>query len=248
MPPSIAERAQVGNASLPAVGPQCDRHFPNAYARQSRLEDHFRGEFHAGAAQVKLFHKAGAERPHATVYVVNRCVEPPPGQRREHGISPHPVQEPHSAWFYRAAAGWEPAALHQFGTMGEWREKAGDLGEIVALIRVAHEDVSTAGGADSPHQRPAVAWFCDVDDAGALARRELHRAVSTAVVRDNDFSVDPLLPHRTQGFLDTAADGRRLVEARHNHRELQGLVTTLRSGGRCGRGRGAGESHEITGV
>ena len=165
--PAVAEGAQVRALVAAAVGPQRDRHLADARAGERRLDDHLRGVLHPGAAEVEVARQVGAERAHAAVDVVDRHPEPASGEPGEHRVAPHAVQERHGAGPDGAAARGKPAPLHQLGAVAQRRQEAMQLGEVVAVIGVAHEHVAPARRRDPARERAAIAARRHRDDPAA---------------------------------------------------------------------------------
>ena len=82
----------------------------------------------------------------------------------------------------------EAVAHNQVVALVERRQEAGQMLEVVAGVGVGHHDVLAAGGLDAGDERRAVAAGGDVDDARAFDQRDGLRAVSRAVIGDEDFA------------------------------------------------------------
>ena len=159
----------------------------------------------------------------------------------------------------RDAAG-EPVAHDQVVAVAELGDEVFQLGEIVAVVAVAHDHVAAARGLDAAAQRCAVSAPRDVDHAGAVADRDFLAAVVAAVVGDYDLAGYAAALEIVDRLVDTDREGLGLVEARHDDRELailgRGLGTVLRVfegvDGVCGHlririGIGISDAGEIAG-
>ena len=93
--------------------------------------------------------------------------------------------------------------------------------EIVAVVGIAHDDVASARRGDSGCKRGTVAPLGHRHDARSRARRERRRAVVRAIVGHQHFPGDACALQESARLAYAASDGRRLVEARHEDRELR---------------------------
>src|SRR6185437_7884282 len=137
------------------------------------LDDVFRGELHAGALLVEALVELPREGAHTAMDVVNWRAEPGARHGGKHRVAPDPVQHRHRAWLDDAAARLETAALHELVSFAEFGQEAGYLGEVIAVVCIAHEDVPSPRRGNAAHQGTAVALFCDRDDACAETRGDV---------------------------------------------------------------------------
>src|SRR5437868_3366477 len=170
---------------LSSVGVQRDRNFRHARAEKTRLDDHLGGELHPRAPLRQPLVVRTGKATHPAVHVADRRSEPSAGQPGEHWVSPPSMEEGHGAGEQRAATRWKATALREIVALAKLVEKARYLAEVVAIVRVAHKDVSAAGGRDAPHERRPVALLAHHDDARSQFTRDRHRGVGRAVVRDD---------------------------------------------------------------
>ena len=70
-----------------------------------------------------------------------------------------------------------PVAHHELGTVVELSDEAGDLGEVVGEVGVAHDDVLAAGGSEAREVGGAVAPAGLGDHVSAGGGRDLGGAV-----------------------------------------------------------------------
>ncbi len=99
-------------------------------------------------------------------------------------------------------------------------QKTWDLEEVVAVVRVAHDDVGPARRVDRTHQRGAVAPFVDVHHTRPHPLGDPGRAVAAAVIPDDHLAFDSLLGEHALHLANAGLEGVRLVEARHHDRQL----------------------------
>src|SRR5689334_1806644 len=146
---------------------QSDRHLGHSGAEETRLDDHLGRELHPRAPLRESLVVDACEAAHPAVHVADRRIEPTAGQPREHWIPPPAMQKWHRAGKEGSAARRKSASLREIVTLAQLLEKAWDLTEIVAVVRVAHEDVLPASRGDSSHESGAVAFLANRDDARA---------------------------------------------------------------------------------
>jgi hypothetical protein len=73
----------------------------------------------------------------------------------------------------------------------------------------------TPGGCNSVYQRSAVTSCFSVNYASACFHRDGLRAIGTAIICDDDFSVDSIAFQKHLGFLDACAQCFNFVKARY---------------------------------
>ena len=112
-----------------------------------------------------------------------------------------------------------PVAHHELGAVLELRDEPRDLGEVVRLVGVTHDDVGAARGREPGQVGAAVAAPALGDDARAGLGRQLGRAVLGRVVDDDHLAADAGLRHRLARAGDARLDVDLLVEARDHHRD-----------------------------
>ena len=104
------------------------------------------GELHPGRAQVERRQQVAAEGAHPAVGVADAGPEEEVEQPREQRVADVPVKPGHRA---RLDPG-HPVADHQVGAVAQRPDEAVDLGEVVGVVGVAHEDVLALGPRRSP--------------------------------------------------------------------------------------------------
>src|SRR5690606_36577601 len=124
------------------------------------------------------------EAAEPAVKVRGTRLEEQPAEEGEDGIADIPVVPGHGA---RGDAAGE-AVAHDEGIAGaEPFDEGAEILEVVAVVRIAHDDIAAAGRFDAAHERGAIALFGDIDHTGAgFARNDL-AAVARAVVGDQHF-------------------------------------------------------------
>jgi hypothetical protein len=144
-----------------------------------------------------------------------------PSDEAEHRVAEIPVQRRHRP--RRDTAG-EPVAHHQVRALPQFVNERHQVGEVIAVVGVAHDDVLAAGRDDAAHQRVAVALLADRHDPGARVGRQLLAAVGAAVVGDNHLAANSARGQESNSLADARRHGLCLVETGHDHGQLHVLV------------------------
>jgi len=218
VPPPVAPAPQVRRARA-AVGAQRDRHLAGTQPVQRGLDDHLARELHAGGAQVEPEDRLAVEPAQPAVEVADAAAEEHPPEERQHGVAEVAVQRGHGVARDPAL---EPVAHHELVAGAQAFHERADRGEVVAAVGVGHDDVAAARRLDAAHQRGAVPLLRDLDDARAGLLGERLRAVGAAVVGDEDLARGAGVREAGERGAYAGGDRLRLVEARHEHRDLDG--------------------------
>ena len=229
VPPAVPPGVQVRRPA-PAVLGQRGRHLRHALAGQGRLDHHLAGEFHPGRLQVERHHAIPVESAQAAVEVTDLAAEEQAADETQHRVAEVPVQRRHRS--RRDPAG-EPVAHHQVGTLAQLLDERHQVGEVVAVVGVAHDDVLAVGRDDAAHQRVAVTLVADRHHAGARLFGQPLAAVRTAVVGDQNLTADTTCGQESNSLADARRHGLCLVEARHDHGQLHVFVSFTVSGSCC---------------
>ena len=206
---------------------QRGRHLGHVLAGQGRLDHHLAGELHPGRLQVERHHAVPAEAAQAAVEVADLAAEEQPADEAEHRVAEVLVQRRHGA---RRDPAPEPVAHHQVRALAQFVNERHQVGEIVAVVGVAHDDVLAAGRDDAAHQRVAVTLVADRHHPGAGVGGQLLAAVRAAVVGDQHLTADTALGQESNSLADARRHGLCLVEARHDHGQLHVFVSFSVSG------------------
>jgi len=97
------------------------------------------------------------------------------------------------------------------------------LGEIVASVSIAYNDVLALRSRSSAPQGAAVSLVIDLHHSSSHARGHVSRAVRAAVVGNHNFPRDMVLPKSLLYLLDTPSQGPDLVQAWDHNRQLRCL-------------------------
>ncbi len=145
--------------------------------------------------------------------------EEDPADAGQHRITQVTVQRRHGA--LGDAAG-KAVAHHQLLAPAQFVQERAEVGEIIAVIGVPHDDKPPLGRGDAAGQRGAVAPGGDGHDPRPGRRRQGLRSVGAAVVRHQDLARHAVLVQPAPGLLHADGYGLRLVEARHHDAEFHG--------------------------
>src|SRR5215469_5448713 len=212
VPPAVPPGTQVRRAG-PAVLPQRRGDLGDALAPQRGLDDHLAGELHAGGLQAEGEGAVPVEAAQAAVEVADVAREEQPADEREHRVSEVAVQLRHGAWLDAAP---EAVPHDQVGALAELGHERHQVGEIVAVVGVAHDDVLAAGGRDTAHEGVAVALLLDGHHARARVGREPLAAIGAAVIGDQNLAVDTGLAKEANSLVHTGRYRLGLIETRHD--------------------------------
>ena len=144
-----------------------------------------------------------------------------PIQRFFHGIAPGAITPPPLG---------QPAAHHQIEPLPELLHEAFDPGEIVAAVRIAHDDPFPAGRFNARAQGAAIALFLYGDDPRPRLSGDGRRPVGAPVVGDQHFPAQPRPLQAGARLFNAASQRFRLVEARHQDRQLTFVLHTQGAG------------------
>src|SRR6267378_3376215 len=216
MPPAIAPAAQMRRSSTP-VRMQDDRHFRDAPSRERCLHDELARELHSGRPQMKRCNRFAIKAAQPAVEIADLGAKQQLADEAQHRVAEVSVKQRHGA-FADAAA--KAVAHHQRIAFAQLAYEGIEAAEVVAVVRIAHDDVAAARGGDASCQRRTVAAPGDFDNAGPGTLRHEPRAVDRSVVGDQHFSINPRALEKATRLGDAQRDRRGLVEARHEDRQL----------------------------
>lgn len=109
----------------------------------------------------------------------------------------------------------EAVTHDEIGPAPKLAQKPLEPGEIVAIVGVAHDDITPSGGRDASAQRRTVAAFGNRHDARPAGFRDRLRPVAAAVVGDEHLTVHRGAAEKIVRLVDAAPDGLSLVQAWH---------------------------------
>jgi len=168
----------------PLVGPQNDRDLRDARPDLRGFDDHLEREFHPRTSQVQAVVQTAGESPHPAVAVpdmnVKKCIE----QTSETGIAEVFVERRHGARFDFAP---ESVAHHHVVAFAQFFNESRHIAEVVAVVRVPHNDERAARAGDARAQRSAVAALRHTNHPRSVLFRDSNRIVRRAIVRDDYF-------------------------------------------------------------
>ena len=219
MTPAVAPRFQVGGAGA-AVGRKRGRNLGDAEFGKRGFHNHLAGELHASGAQAEREAWSRGERRG------DRSESRAPGMAKkeaadeaEHRVAEVAVQWGHGAGFDRAGK----AVAHDKVVAGlELWQKTGQMLEVVACVRVGHQDIFAARRLDAGHQRRAIASDRHVESPGLQGLRAM--ACEPSVEPLSATSTSPfhvVRGKRGHSLIDAEGNCLRLIEAGHQDRQRQ---------------------------
>lgn len=94
-------------------------------------------------------------------------------------------------------------------------DKVSQVGEIVAVVGIAHDDIAATGRFDAAERRSPVAALRNIHDAGAEIRGDPRRSIGAAVVGDDDFARNGIGLQEGLRLPDAHGERLRLVQTGH---------------------------------
>ncbi len=104
-----------------------------------------------------------------------------------------------------------------------------EIGKIVAVVGVTHDDELALRGLHASHQRGAITGRRRMDNARPGACRHLNRSVGGSIVCHQHFPMNTRPANVVERGKHTAAYRFLLVEARHENSQLKGELRHLMS-------------------
>src|ERR1700730_4391335 len=108
-----------------------------------------------------------------------------PAELAQDRIADVPVRERHRP---RGDTALEAVAHHEIGAVAQLDQEWHQIGEIIGLVGIAHDDVLTARRLDSAQESRAIAARRNWHESGALSHGDLAGTVRAAVVSDQDLA------------------------------------------------------------
>ena len=137
-------------------------------------------------------------------------------QQRVHDTSSPPR---HGASI-RAGSVEVAAALDKIASRAEADDESNQIAEVVASIRVGHEDILASSRFNTALQCGAVTSLRHMHDADAKFPRDLNGVVRAAVVDDNNLRPDLRLGNHFLRSSDAIPKRLRFVQARYDDRQF----------------------------
>jgi len=190
---------------------------PSRQVRRCGGRERPSGKLHPGCAESQPLVGVLPKSTQPAMHVADGRVKKHAADVREHRVADPPVGPDHRAGFDTTI---ESVAHDQVKALAQLVDERTDRGEVVAVIRVAHDHVAASRRVDATDQGAAVAPSRDVDHARAKLLGDHPRAVGAAVVGDDDLRRKAVPGDRLLRFADAGRDRFHLVETRHDDRKL----------------------------
>src|SRR5207302_1875560 len=126
----------------------------NSHAAERGLDHHLACELHPRRAQPQALERLPLVTAQPTVEVVHGAAEQEPPDAAQERVADVAVLPRHRP---AADPSREAVAHHQLVTLPELLDEGPQVAEIIALVRVAHDDVLAAGGERAVVEGGAVA-------------------------------------------------------------------------------------------
>src|SRR5580698_7240647 len=173
MTPAVTKAAKVRRT--PAfIRPQGYGNFRNARAQLFRLDDEFGSEFHSRAAHIHLIKNGAGKSPHPAMAVPDSRTEEKIQQRRKPRIADIFVVPGHGT---RPNPSPKTIAHHHVVAFAPLLQEMRNLGEVIAIVGVAHDDKAAPRRPDALSQGGSVALLFNPYDPSSSCFRNLDRSV-----------------------------------------------------------------------
>src|SRR6185295_10736347 len=136
-------------------------------------------ELHPRGPQIQSEHCCAVETPQATMEIAGRTLEKEPADSSEHRIAKIAMQIRHRT---RLDSPKKTVAHHQVIAISQLIDERPEVGEVITVIRVAHDHVFTASGSNASHQGIAVSLSLNLNHSRTQRPGNLLRTISAAVV------------------------------------------------------------------
>ena len=197
-----------------------DWHLGDAHGGEACFHHHLAGEFHAGGDEFHVLVGFSCDAPQAAVKITHWGFVKEASDETEDRISEPAVFPWHRPRHDGAAARRQPAAHDEVVARAQFFHEAFCLSEVVARIRITHENVATSSRFDTATQCAAVAFFRDGDHACPKFLSDALRTIGRAVVCDDDLAFNVRIGEAALGHSDASSERLRLIEAWHNDGEF----------------------------
>ena len=195
------------------VGRERGGNFGKAHAHLGRLDDHLGGELHAGSLEIHAQEGVFREAADAAVEVAERGAEEQLADAGEDRVADVAILPGHGAGLDLAG---EAIAHDEVIAVAEFGDKGAEIGEVVAVVGVAHDEVAATGGGAGGVEGRAVATDGNVNDAGTVCECDRLRAVGRPVVAEDDLAGDARGREEALRFSEAERERLGFVEAGHD--------------------------------
>src|ERR1700734_2581534 len=220
MPPTITKTAQMRRTPA-LVGPKRDRNFSDLRAQLRSLNHKLRRKLHPRASQIHLVVNRAGESPHAAMAVSDAGMKKEIEQPRKAGIANVFVVPRHRPAFDLAATA---ISHHDVVALPPHFDEARHLAEVIAVVRIAHDDELPASGCNSSPQSRAITTRRHTYDACAKFFGDVGRSVRRTVVRNDNLAAQSSGLKRVERLSDANPNRIGLVKARDHNRHIDGLL------------------------
>src|SRR5260370_9697419 len=176
VPPPVSPGPEVRRATASCRGEGC-WDFGNSQPVEARLHAHLAGDLHPGGSQVELGEGRLVQAPHAAVVVPYGAVEEEAPQSRQGGRPEVAMQRGHRSGTIFAQ---KPVSHDEVVALAKFQKKRREIREVVTVVRVAEDDITTVCRRNAAEDRASVARMGDRNDPTAQLLADGPRAVGTA--------------------------------------------------------------------
>ena len=144
--------------------------------------------------------------------IADRPAEENPPNGGQHRIAQIAMQGRHGA---RRNAALEAIAHHQIITIAQSGDEGIKRAEIIGIIAIAHDDITTACARNARNQRRAIAFFGHINHPRTKPARNGLAAIGTAIIRDQHLARNTTPRQVPKCLLDAGCQGFSLIKAGH---------------------------------
>ena len=216
VPPSIAPTAKMRRPTT-AIGRERSGNFGNCHAEEIGLDHHFAGELHPCRTNVHAAKTVAPECADAAMEVSARRGEEKPANSGKYRITEIAMQRRHGPL---GNATPEAVSHYEIETSAKFVKKFGDLSEVVAIVRVGHEDIGSQSSGNTHSDGAAVTFFGRADDASSRCFGYFRGSIRRAVVRNDYLAGNSGSAQDLVRLANTDTNCFRLIEAGHHHRKF----------------------------
>ena len=164
---------------------QSSGHLGDSELVQRGFHDHFAGEFHPGRTQVELRHGSLTKTAQPAVEIAARTLKEEPPDCSEHGVAEISVRRRHGSGFDTAL---EAISHYQIVAGAQFFNEGKQVGKVVTVVGVTHDDILASGRSYATHQRIPIAFGGNLNYTRAQILGQCLGAIGAAVIGNDNLT------------------------------------------------------------
>jgi|GEM_PF-2090456 len=156
--------------------------------------------------------------------ITNRHPKEKSPDKAEHWITQIFVQKGHGAGLNATA---KTISHYQLIALAQRINKCIQLGKVIAVIRIAHDDKLASGILNSRHQCRTIPALRNMHHTRTKSQCNVLRSVGRAVIRDQYLALHSTVCQKFLRVLNTFRQSARLVQARHENSQFHEQIPTV---------------------